>query len=302
MWTAPWLTLTTCTPSPGGRRSPRAATSYRWRTYTGLSGWARIRCSTSCCRLTGTRTPTPACGCRMTRCTRRTGPGSGRCQAPLSCCAHARRAAWRWCWPVRPARPSPVSCGPPSMPKTPSTTPRSPAMLSAPSPPRTWSRSRWRRRPYRPGRRCSSATRFWDVQASQKAGVPCIGLLSGGIGRQELADAGAAQIYADPGGLLAALPGSLLGRPAFPPQSGPPSYPVRGGLCVFRHGGWDQPDKPGAGTGGRHRRVGLAMHEKRDVAGVLAAEQSRRQVAGDPFGCQVASDRRRRPAEGTWRG
>ncbi len=142
----------------------------------------------------------------------------------------------------------------------------------------------------------------WDVQASQKAGVPCIGLLSGGIGRQELADAGAAQIYADPGGLLAALPGSLLGRPAFPPQSGPPSYPVRGGLCVFRHGGWDQPDKPGAGTGGRHRRVGLAMHEKRDVAGVLAAEQSRRQVAGDPFGCQVASDRRRRPAEGTWRG
>lgn len=56
----------------------------------------------------------------------------------------------------------------------------------------------------------------WDVQASQKAGVPCIGLLSGGIGRQELADAGAAQIYADPGGLLAALPGSLLGRPAGP--------------------------------------------------------------------------------------
>ena len=49
----------------------------------------------------------------------------------------------------------------------------------------------------------------WDVQASQKAGVPSIGLLSGGIGRQELADAGAAQIYADPGGLLAALPGQL---------------------------------------------------------------------------------------------
>lgn len=52
----------------------------------------------------------------------------------------------------------------------------------------------------------------WDVQASQKAGVPCIGLLSGGIGRQELADAAAAQIYADPGGLLAALPGSSFGR------------------------------------------------------------------------------------------
>ncbi len=52
----------------------------------------------------------------------------------------------------------------------------------------------------------------WDVQASRKAGVPCIGLLSGGIGRQELVDAGAAQVYAGPGELLAALPGSLLGR------------------------------------------------------------------------------------------
>ena len=38
----------------------------------------------------------------------------------------------------------------------------------------------------------------WDARASQKAGVPCIGLLSGGISREELADAGAAQIYAGP--------------------------------------------------------------------------------------------------------
>jgi HAD superfamily hydrolase (TIGR01509 family) len=52
----------------------------------------------------------------------------------------------------------------------------------------------------------------WDVQASQKAGVPCIGLLSGGISRQELADAGAAEIYRGPAELLAALSGSLLGR------------------------------------------------------------------------------------------
>jgi HAD superfamily hydrolase (TIGR01509 family) len=54
----------------------------------------------------------------------------------------------------------------------------------------------------------------WDVQASQKAGLPCIGLLSGGIGRDELADAGAAQIYAGPADLLDALPDSLLGRAA----------------------------------------------------------------------------------------
>jgi HAD superfamily hydrolase (TIGR01509 family) len=51
----------------------------------------------------------------------------------------------------------------------------------------------------------------WDAQASQQAGVPCIGLLSGGIGREELADAGAEQIYAGPGELLARLSDSLIG-------------------------------------------------------------------------------------------
>lgn len=51
----------------------------------------------------------------------------------------------------------------------------------------------------------------WDAKASQQAGVPCIGLLSGGIGREELANAGAAQIYAGPGQLLARLSDSLIG-------------------------------------------------------------------------------------------
>ena len=51
----------------------------------------------------------------------------------------------------------------------------------------------------------------WDVQACQKAGVPCIGLLSGGIGRGELTEAGAAEIYPGPADLLAALRDSLLG-------------------------------------------------------------------------------------------
>ena len=53
----------------------------------------------------------------------------------------------------------------------------------------------------------------WDARASRKAGVPCIGLLSGGICREELANAGAAEIYAGPGDLLARLPDSLIGRP-----------------------------------------------------------------------------------------
>ena len=51
----------------------------------------------------------------------------------------------------------------------------------------------------------------WDIQACQKAGVPCIGLLSGGISRDELTAAGAAEVYPGPADLLAALADSLLG-------------------------------------------------------------------------------------------
>ncbi len=51
----------------------------------------------------------------------------------------------------------------------------------------------------------------WDVRACRKAGVPCIGLLSGGISSEELTEAGAAEVYPGPADLLAALRGSLLG-------------------------------------------------------------------------------------------
>ena len=52
----------------------------------------------------------------------------------------------------------------------------------------------------------------WDVKAAGKAGVVCVGLLSGGIGRDELAGAGAAAIYDGPAELLAALRGGLPDR------------------------------------------------------------------------------------------
>jgi HAD superfamily hydrolase (TIGR01509 family) len=52
----------------------------------------------------------------------------------------------------------------------------------------------------------------WDVQASQKAGVRCVGFLSGGISRDELLEAGAAQIYDGPANLLDHFPDALLGR------------------------------------------------------------------------------------------
>ena len=52
----------------------------------------------------------------------------------------------------------------------------------------------------------------WDVQACAKAGVVCIGLLSGGVGRDELLGAGAAAVYDDPAALLASMPDSIVGR------------------------------------------------------------------------------------------
>ncbi|HEX4063631.1 MAG TPA: HAD family hydrolase [Streptosporangiaceae bacterium] len=47
---------------------------------------------------------------------------------------------------------------------------------------------------------------IWDVEACKKAGVRCIALLSGGISRGELEDAGAVEIYDGPADLLSALP------------------------------------------------------------------------------------------------
>lgn len=51
----------------------------------------------------------------------------------------------------------------------------------------------------------------WDVQACGKAGVPCVGLLSGGVSRGELLDAGAVEVYDGPAELLDALSASILG-------------------------------------------------------------------------------------------
>lgn len=42
----------------------------------------------------------------------------------------------------------------------------------------------------------------WDAHAAEGAGLPCIGLLSGGIAREELQAAGASPIFADPQDLL----------------------------------------------------------------------------------------------------
>jgi HAD superfamily hydrolase (TIGR01509 family) len=52
----------------------------------------------------------------------------------------------------------------------------------------------------------------WDVQAAHRAGVTCVGVLSGGFSRAELVEAGAEEVYDDVADLLARLDESVIGR------------------------------------------------------------------------------------------
>jgi phosphoglycolate phosphatase-like HAD superfamily hydrolase len=59
-----------------------------------------------------------------------------------------------------------------------------------------------------PARTVAVGDTVWDVEAATSAGLPCVALLSGGIGRDELS--GAAARYDDPAALLAGLDSSPL--------------------------------------------------------------------------------------------
>lgn len=50
----------------------------------------------------------------------------------------------------------------------------------------------------------------WDVLAAERAGVPCVGVLSGGVSAHELAEAGAVEVRTDVAELLADLDSSAL--------------------------------------------------------------------------------------------
>jgi phosphoglycolate phosphatase-like HAD superfamily hydrolase len=52
----------------------------------------------------------------------------------------------------------------------------------------------------------------WDVEAAHRAGVTCVGVLSGGFSRAELVEAGAEEVYDDVADLLARLDESVIGR------------------------------------------------------------------------------------------
>jgi HAD superfamily hydrolase (TIGR01509 family) len=63
-----------------------------------------------------------------------------------------------------------------------------------------------------PGRAVMVGDAVWDMIAARRAGIPGIGLLSGGIAQQELRDAGAAEVYADAASLLGKVSGSVIGE------------------------------------------------------------------------------------------
>lgn len=52
----------------------------------------------------------------------------------------------------------------------------------------------------------------WDAIAARRAGIPCIGLLSGGIAEEQLGEAGALEVYPDTATLLANLLASAIGQ------------------------------------------------------------------------------------------
>jgi HAD superfamily hydrolase (TIGR01509 family) len=64
-----------------------------------------------------------------------------------------------------------------------------------------------------PGEAVFVGDTVWDVRACQRAAVPCVGLLSGGISEAELREAGAVKAYKNPADLLATLPDSLAAPP-----------------------------------------------------------------------------------------
>ena len=53
----------------------------------------------------------------------------------------------------------------------------------------------------------------WDVMASSRLGIRCLGLESGGTSDAELRKAGAVEVWKDPADLLRNLDSSLLGHP-----------------------------------------------------------------------------------------
>ncbi|WP_354637964.1 HAD family hydrolase [Kitasatospora camelliae] len=64
-----------------------------------------------------------------------------------------------------------------------------------------------------PGEAVFIGDTLWDVEAAVRSHVRCVAVLSGGFGERALRAAGALEVHADVGELLARLDTSVLGRP-----------------------------------------------------------------------------------------
>ena len=62
------------------------------------------------------------------------------------------------------------------------------------------------------GRAVMVGDTVWDVLAAERARIRCIGLLCGGIAAEQLREAGAAEVYADPAALLGDIHASSIGQ------------------------------------------------------------------------------------------
>ena len=71
-----------------------------------------------------------------------------------------------------------------------------------------------------PARAVMVGDTVWDVLAAQRAGLPCVGLLSGGISEEELRGAGAQETYPGPAALLEHLGESAIGHLTASPVRG----------------------------------------------------------------------------------
>jgi HAD superfamily hydrolase (TIGR01549 family) len=65
-----------------------------------------------------------------------------------------------------------------------------------------------------PGRAIVVGDTVWDVEAARRAGLDCIGVLTGGIARSELEAAGALAVFRDVGEILSRLDETPLASPA----------------------------------------------------------------------------------------
>ena len=142
----------------------------------------------------GTGTPTRMCARRTVPCTPRTGPGCGHCRVQPTCCGHAARRGLTVVLASSADEPefNALRAALDAEDAIDAATFSGDVESSKPAPDLVEVALEKVGMPA--GEAVFIGDTVWDVQACQKARVPCIGLLSGGISRDELTAAGAVEV------------------------------------------------------------------------------------------------------------